>query len=214
MFIELVDSLRCLKPHEDSWLVAAVERFEGRFIDRGSLGCPVCHAQYRIERGAVDFRPPDAAGERPADDLVEAPGGEEVLRARALLNLTGGGGTIVLTGAAAAFASPLEDETEVNVLLVNPPRVTEQQAGRSTLLVDGRVPLARGSVRGALLGEDQSGGAIIADLAHALRAGGRLVAPVAAPLPAGLHELARDGRQWVAEKREGAPGLVTIGTRR
>lgn len=214
MFIELVDSLRCLHPHEDSWLVAAVERFEGRFIDRGSLGCPVCRAQYRIERGAVDFRSPDAPRERAPDVIVEPPSGEEVLRARALLDLTGSGGTIVLTGAAAAFASPLEDETEVNVLLVNPAPAIEQQAGRSTLLVDGRVPLARASVRAALIGDDQSSGVIIADLAHALRPGGRLVAPVAAPLPEGLHELARDGRQWVAEKREGAPGLVTIGTRK
>ncbi len=194
--------------------MAAVERFEGRFIDRGSLGCPVCHAQYRIERGAVDFRPPDAPRERTPPVIVEAPTGEDILRARALLDLTGGGGTIVLTGAAAAFASRLEDETEVNVLLVNPAPALEQQAGRSTLLVDGRVPLAPGSVRGALIGDDQSSGAIIADLAHALRAGGRLVAPVDAPLPAGLDELARDGRQWVAEKRDSAPGLVTIGTRK
>ena len=214
MFIELVDSLRCLQAHEDSWLVAAVERFEGRFIDRGSLGCPVCRAQYRIERGAVDFRSSVSPEECSPGMMLAAPTDEDVLRARALLDLKESGGTIVLTGAAAALASPLEDETEVNVLLVNPAPAIEQHAGRSTLLVDARVPLARGSVRGALAGDDQCSGTIIADLAHALRAGGRLVAPVAAPLPAGLHELARDARQWVAEKREVPSELVAIGTRK
>jgi hypothetical protein len=66
MFIELVDALRCLHEHEESWLVAAVERFEGRYIDRGSLGCPVCRTQYRIDRGAADFRGTAAADAPPA----------------------------------------------------------------------------------------------------------------------------------------------------
>jgi hypothetical protein len=35
-----------------------------------------------------------------------------------------------------------------------------------------------------------------------VRPGGRIVAPVHAPLPANVKELARDDRQWVAEVTE------------
>ena len=220
MFIELVDTLRCLNDHEDTWLVAAVERFEGRYIDRGSLGCPVCRAEYRIERGAADFRAsrgawavdataPFSGVAMPADTLRD-----EVLRVRALLDLREHGGTIVLTGAAAVLAAPLEDELDLHVLVVNPGPDVALNAGRSTLLVDGRVPLARESIRGAVAGEDQAAGAILADLASALRAGGRLVGPASVAVTAGVQELARDDRQWVGVKRDVTSRLVTIGQRR
>ena len=32
MFIDLVDSLRCVAAHEESWLVAAVARMDGRQV--------------------------------------------------------------------------------------------------------------------------------------------------------------------------------------
>jgi len=44
MFSELVDVLRCPRPHEESWLVLAAHRLDGRDIMAGVLGCPVCHA--------------------------------------------------------------------------------------------------------------------------------------------------------------------------
>ena len=147
MFIELVDALRCLRPHEESWLVAAVERFEGRYIERGSLGCPICRAEYRIEHGAADFRAGDAGdvgdvgGVGDAGDVgdVGEVGDEgpidDVLRVRALLDLSEPGGTIVLAGRSAALAAALEDEVDVNLLLLNPgdatPIVSHWPAGRS-----------------------------------------------------------------------------------
>ena len=48
MHSEMVDTLRCLSVHEESWLVAAADETEGRHIMRGLLGCPVCHARYPI----------------------------------------------------------------------------------------------------------------------------------------------------------------------
>lgn len=221
MFIELVDTLRCLNDHEESWLVAAVVRFEGRYIDQGSLGCPVCRAEYHIERGAADFRGPGGSGQAPEDrghldesgrSLVDQ--ADEVLRIRALLDLSEAGGTIALAGQAAALASAIEDQADVNVLAVNPGAAAEHRAGRSTLLVRDRIPLARGSLRGAVIGEDQATPAMVSGLASALRVGGRLVAPVAAPLPFGVEELARDDRQWVAAKRDAVSAPVTLTVRR
>lgn len=217
MFIELVDALRCLHEHEESWLVAAVERFEGRYIDRGSLGCPVCRAQYRIERGAADFRGTAAANAPPAvtpERGTMASETDDVLRVRALLALAEDGGTIALAGLAAALAAPLEDEVDVNILVINPGEATERRAGRSTLLVGDRVPLARASLRGAVIGADQAITPMLTGLASALRIGGRLVAPASADVPFGMEELARDARQWVAVKRDALSAPVTIGVRR
>jgi len=56
VFIELVDALRCPRAHEESWLVLAMSRIEGRHIQEGALGCPVCHAEYPIHEGIVDLR--------------------------------------------------------------------------------------------------------------------------------------------------------------
>jgi hypothetical protein len=55
MFIPLVDSLRCIAGHEDTWLVASIERNEDRDIRHGFLGCPICFAEYPIREGVVYF---------------------------------------------------------------------------------------------------------------------------------------------------------------
>jgi hypothetical protein len=216
MFIELVDALRCLNPHEESWLVAAVERFEGRYIDRGSLGCPICRAEYRIESGVADFR-----GGATAHVTASVPGlagtgdvADEILRVRALLDLSEPGGTIALAGSAAALAAQLEDAIDVTVLVINPDMSTEQRAGRSTLLVSDRVPLARASLRGVVIGADQATTPMLTGLAAALQVGSRLLAPVDATLPFGMEELARDDRQWVAMKRDALSAPVTLDRRR
>jgi hypothetical protein len=117
---------------------------------------------------------------------------------RALLALAEDGGTIALAGLAAVLAAPLEDAVDVNILVINPGEATERRAGRSTLLVSDRVPLARASLRGAVIGADQAITPMLTGLASALRIGGRLLAPASAHVPFGMEELARDARQWVA----------------
>src|SRR5512144_1697663 len=94
MFIELVDALRCPVPHEESWLVAASTRMAFRHIVEGTLGCPVCKAQYAVHRGVVDFRrathaplPPDAA-----------PDEAQATRLAAFLDLTDHTGFALLLG--------------------------------------------------------------------------------------------------------------------
>jgi len=55
MFIELVDSLRCLTPHEETWLVASVAEMSGRHIIDGRLGCPICRRSYPVREGVGIF---------------------------------------------------------------------------------------------------------------------------------------------------------------
>ena len=55
MHVELVETFRCMAPHRDSWLVAAADRTESRVILDGTLGCPVCHAEYVIRGGIAYF---------------------------------------------------------------------------------------------------------------------------------------------------------------
>ncbi len=201
MFIELVDHLRCPASHEETWLVAAVESFHGRYIARGSLGCPICRAQYRVEAGAVCFAAPPSAPEGAARY-----GEDDVLRARALLGLTDEAGVVGLVGASASMVHALEEQAQVMLLLVNPRGVTPEP-GLSTLWVADHFPATSGVLRGALVDASPSP-ALMEGLVRALRQGGRLVAPVSLPVPAGIKELARDDREWVGEKiaaRESAP---------
>ena len=41
MFIELIDTLRCPTPHDESWLVLAADRMAARHVVEGTVGCPV-----------------------------------------------------------------------------------------------------------------------------------------------------------------------------
>ena len=53
MFVELIDKLRCLDSHVDRCLVASATHTVDRHILEGTLGCPVCGAEYAIHEGAV-----------------------------------------------------------------------------------------------------------------------------------------------------------------
>jgi len=217
MFIEFVESLRCLRPHEDSWLVAAADRMVGRSIVEGTLGCPVCRAQYPIVGGVAYFGASPAggrAGGAATAELRPAPDPELVLRAAALLGLADAGGTAVLAGGWGDAAEGLRVLAEVHYLLVDPPHDVVTSDGVSVVRTDGRLPLAAGSVRGVALDGATSLTSTVDAAVRALRTGGRLVAPVGVALPAGVHELARDARHWVAEREPAPTAPVTLVRRR
>src|SRR5215211_3633538 len=116
MFIELVDSLRCPRPHELTWLVAGAVRMEGRRIVEGLLGCPTCRAEYPIRGGVVDFT---GGADAPApsaspNEPVDAP----AMRAAALLGLDAPGGYAVLAGAWGGVAGELLSMVEGTSLLL------------------------------------------------------------------------------------------------
>jgi uncharacterized protein YbaR (Trm112 family) len=215
--VDLIETLRCPRPHEESWLVATFERMSGRQVVEGRLGCPVCRAEFRIADGAVRFDTP-AAAETAAEPRTAPPPSEPhdaALRLAALLGLAEGSGVVVLAGSwsreGPAIAELVPDH---HLLLLNPSEwrhpVDEAAQSISVVVAPGRVPVAAGSLRGVALDERNAGAVLAADAVRALRAGGRLVAPASSPLPDGVGELARDDTVWVAERRE-APRLVPLG---
>lgn len=201
VFIELVDILRCPRAHEETWLVAAVSTFHGRHIASGSLGCPICKTQYPVVDGAADFtvagHSSGADTGAPATDAGE----DDILRARALLDLSEAGGVVATVGSAASLSGALEDSAECAILQVNPSGAA-LGPGVSTMWVDDRLPLAPDALRGALVGDGASP-ELVASLVAAIRPKGRLVAPVSQPIPDGMNELARDDQQWVAMRSGG-----------
>ncbi|HJR64014.1 MAG TPA: hypothetical protein VJ803_09940 [Gemmatimonadaceae bacterium] len=206
MFIELVQALRCPRPHELSWLVAASSEMRDRDIVRGVLGCPVCHAEYPIDDGIVDFRDSAAAAPPRRSTRSGAALEEEPLRLAALLGLASPGGFVTLTGGWAVYANALGRLAErVHVLVMDPGEEVRSGGGISIAIAGGHLPLHPGAARGIALDESHVSPGLLAAAADALRAHGRLVAPATALVPVGMRELARDARHWVAEK-EVAPG--------
>ena len=195
MFVELIDLLRCPRPHEDTWLVASADETVGRHIVRGTLGCPVCAAEYPIDAAVVDFGAAADAGLAP--DTEEE---DDVLRVAALLGLAGGGGTVALGGTWQRVAAPLAEMAGVRVLLLDPVRGEPLREEVSAVRGGGGLPVASGALRGVALDARTADAARLTAAVRALGPGGRLVAPAAAALPDDVAELARDARHWVAER--------------
>lgn len=209
MFIELVDSLRCIVPHEDSWLVAGADRMDGRRIVDGTLGCPVCRARYEIRDGVAWFgAEPTVGAGREVTSPWEAPEAE-AMRLAALLGVTDQGGRVLLEGAWGALAERVLQLVPVELLLVDPPAEVRAGEGISVVRTAGTtLPLAAASMRAAAA--DAPTGARLDAIAGVVRPGGRVVAPAPVPVPAELAELARDERHWVAERRAAPSAPVQL----
>lgn len=211
MFIELLDQLRCPRPHEDSWLVLAAGRTEGRDVYEGVLGCPVCKAEYSIVDGLVRF------AEVPLAKPLPAPNEHEALRLAAALDLTSPQGYVILVGAWGNHATALHAMSDAQLMLVNPPAGLAMGWGLSGLTMRAdwiRLPLASASARAIAL-DDAAMPSQLDGALDTLGAGGRLVAPASLRLPDIVTELARDERHWVAERTSSgrSSGIVSL-TRR
>jgi hypothetical protein len=210
VFIELVDDLRCPRAHEETWLVAASDRTEDRDIVEGTLGCPICHAEYRIRDGAVWFS--ERAPTSPPADPRQRVDPELALRLAALLDLSDAQGFALLAGSWGPAASLLRDIVPTRFVLLNPGFATAPGRASSVLHIATGIPLADGTCRGVALDDAHSGAPHLEAAVRVLRPRGRLVAPASTPTPDGVSELARDGRLWVAE-RVTPPKLVTLQAR-
>jgi len=196
MYIELIDLLRCPKAHADSWLVAAFNRMNGRFVIEGRLGCPVCSATYGITDGVVDLR--DGASSD-ADMLRNSrqPDEESSVRAAALLGLTKPNSIVVLAGSSANLGHQISEFAEARVLAVNPTDRIAETERVAVVMASSRLPFAPSTIDGIIV--DETTAAFAKDAARILRQGGRLIAPTTTKLPAAFRELARDEKDVVAE---------------
>ncbi|MGI9075968.1 MAG: hypothetical protein ACR2G6_01395 [Gemmatimonadaceae bacterium] len=207
MHVDLLEFLRCVKPHEPSWLVASVDRVEERDIMSGRLGCPACGTEYVIGNGVADFRvdwkqdgdsvPLDSAWLVPADLPAAS---DLALRAAALLDVTTPGGFVLLAGSWSVAAFELVALLDgVHALVLNPATHVASGYGVSVVLCQANVPVRTGSSRGAALDALHSTPEWIAETTAAIRAHGRILAHADAKIPGDLTLLARDAQSWVAQ---------------
>ena len=196
----MLDLLRCINSHEDTWLVASLRAMSSRFVLDGKLGCPVCHAEYAIKAGVADFR---QAGESvlqlPEHVPLSFSREELATRMGAFLNATEPGATLVLGGSWAEAAQEVSVMTESRVLALNAGSAVEESETVGLLRVSREMPLAAGSALGVAIDETFPP-EILASVIKVVRPGGRIVGPASMVPPADLTVLARDERHWVAEK--------------
>ena len=212
MFVELIESLRCPRSHEESALVASATRTESGHIVEGVLGCPVCGAEFRIANGVAHFdEPPEPAA-------VERADAETAMRIAAFLELTDGRGFALLCGRWGAHMEYVLRLTQTPLVLVNPPSGIALDAAAGVVMARGAAPFAPDVVRAAALdhgtgGTGSTGSTFVDSVIRSVRPGGRLLGPASLRVTHGVTEIARDERMWVGEKTatpDSAPRLVSI----
>ena len=194
MFVEIIEQLRCPRPHDESPLVIAATRSEARHIRDGTLGCPVCSAEFVLADGVVTF---DTAPPAPPT----APSAESAMRLGAFLELTDARGFAVLCGRWGAHAGHLLGLAQTPLVLVNPPEIAVGLDVAAIIRTSGSLPFAAGSARAIAL-DDVAGFPDPTDTVRVVRSGGRVMGPVSLAVPSGVAELVRDERDWVGTKRD------------
>jgi uncharacterized protein YbaR (Trm112 family) len=210
--IELTEMLRCPESHREEMLVLSTGEVKDRMVRSGLLGCPVCHAEYPISRGIVNFRrsrgrvADDDSGSRPRVASYTPPSplpSADATNLQALLELAGPGGYVVLVGSAVRQASRLGGLMEgVHFVGINPPLEIEEQPILSLLYANEKVPLRSAVARGVVVGADLATSPWLVEAHRVLLPGRRFVVENEEPeLPIGLVKLAAGNGLWVGEKR-------------
>ncbi|HEX4601941.1 MAG TPA: Trm112 family protein [Gemmatimonadales bacterium] len=172
MHIELTEMLRCPEPHGDSFLVMSTGEMRGRMIRSGVLGCPLCHREYPIVQGVVQFSrtPPPPAAPVPLP-AIDAP------TLQALLDLASPGGYVVLVGSAARHAPGLAGLMRgVHFVGVNASPDVEELPMLSLVSCATVIPLRPAIARGVVLGAEAVTGPWPAEAARVVLPGRRFVA--------------------------------------
>jgi hypothetical protein len=196
----MIDLLRCVNDHEDSWLVASFRSVTNRMVIEGTLGCPICSAEYEIANGVVDFTRGASVPSLDVERAVAAHEREEhATRAGAYLDVTQPGATIVLGGLWAHASQELAEMADVRVIAINPPSEVKESERVGLVRIGDRIPLAASSVHGVAL--DAWFPEPVANVAiRVVKAGGRIVGPASMTPPTDATVLAHDDKYWVAEK--------------
>ena len=207
MHIELTEMLRCPEDHREEFLVLSTGEMSGRMVRGGVVGCPVCHREYEVVGGIVDFtgvgsREPGAgaAAESPAPG--SRPPAPDPQTLQALLDLSGPGGYVLLLGSAARGAVGLAGLVGgIHFVGVNAPADVEELPMLSLLRSDVRIPLRQAVVRAAVVGSDRATPAWCAEALRVLLRGRRLVVEDDSRDVPGATRLAAGQGLWVGEKR-------------
>jgi uncharacterized protein YbaR (Trm112 family) len=144
MFIELTDILRCPQAHDEQFLVLIPYEMAERSVRSGRLGCPVCHREYSIANGVVDFAGA-AGGESPAAPDIDP------TALAAFLGLSGPGGYVGLVGAGSDLAQALITAVPgVHFVGVNS-AAGSRELPMFSLVSAGTIPIKSRSLRGVAL---------------------------------------------------------------
>ena len=211
MYIELVDSLRCVAAHEETWLVAAVTRMDGRHIVDGTLGCPICRREYAVRGGVGWFtqRQPSGNGES-LTTPAPAADDDETIRAAALLGLTDAGGIVVLGGSWTRHADSVAQLGAAHVVVLNADATASSSQEVSSLFVDDALPFGTATVRAIAVDGELATPSLLDSAVEKLRSRGRLVGPAPVATPRGVTELARDETDWVGERAVATSGPIPL----
>jgi hypothetical protein len=212
MHIELTEMLRCPEPHREEFLVLSTGEMSGRMVLSGVVGCPVCHREYQVVEGAVEF---DAAAEtssgaprRPPRAASPPAGGghparDDAATLQALLDLGGPGGIVVLVGESARQAEGLAALMGgIHFVGVNAPADVEELPVLSLLRCAIGIPLKAAMVRGVVIGADAAAEPWLTEGHRVLLRGRRYVLESeTVALPTGITRLAAGEGLAVGEKR-------------
>lgn len=203
MHIELTEMLRCPENHREEILVLSTGEIRDRMVRSGLMGCPVCHKEYPIARGIVNFR---RSKERVLKDAYVPPSplpSADASKLQALLELSGPGGYVVLVGSAVRHAATLGTlMTGIHFVGVNAPAEMEEQPVLSLLYANEQIPMRSAIARGVVVGADLATSPWLVEAHRVLLRGRRFVVENEEPeLPIGLQKLAAEGGLWVGEKR-------------
>lgn len=217
MFVELIESLRCPRPHDEApeappQLVASTSRTAARHIVDGVLGCPVCGAEFVIKDSVAHFGESPPPPPPPATTAAERPDAETAMRLAAFLELTDAHGFALLCGRWGAHTDAILKLSDTMLVLVNPPPGVPADVPAGVVMARDALPFAAASARAVALDAGASA-AFVASAVHAVRAGGRVIGPASLEVPSGVTELVRDATMWVGEKTAASdptPRLVSI----
>src|SRR5688572_11460568 len=169
-----------------------------------TLGCPVCHAEYIVRDGVTKI------GDGP-HVKADAPDADLAMRLAAFLELNDPRRFAILTGRFASQADQLARIVATPLVLVNAPEGTHGDVA-ANIVADVVLPFAPGAAHAAAIDESAST-ALAESITRVVCSGGRVVGPATRALPAGVREIVRDDRLWVAEKIaapvDPTPRLVT-----
>ncbi len=205
MRVEFIELLRCPANHELSPLIAVADRRLGDHLLDATLGCPVCGAEYAVRDGIAYLTQEVAAATSDTLDVIDP------MRVAALLSLADSSARALLCGGPASVSAEIEALTGARCASVNAPATTVlalELVDVIRLTPGAMIPLASASLRG--LAVDAAHVSLLADATRVVQRGGRVLAPVSAPLPAGCRELARDDHEWVAEVEAAVSAPVSL----